>query len=140
MRLSGPYIEVKRVEVPYAAGVDMEVETSESSGLVLSFRGNAAAQAQENQDDQDMCPAADDKSTTWNCFSTHFHDDDGKLHVLHGLHVDFERRLVHEVWQTGFRKTWKIDKGWNNDTWCLLEMCWNQTERETQHEVENYHK
>ena len=125
----GPYVEVKRVEVPYAAGFDMEVETSESSGLALSLRGNAAAQAQENQDDQDMRPAEDDESTTWKWFSTHFHDDDGKLHVLHGLHVDFKRRLAHEVWQTGVRKTWKMDQRWNNDTWCLLEMLWNQTER-----------
>ena len=49
--------------------------------------------------------------------------------VLHGLHVDFKRRLAHEVWQTGVRKTWKMDQRWNNDTWCLLEMLWNQTER-----------
>ena len=46
---------------------------------------------------------------------------------MHGLHVDFKRRL--EVWQTGVRKTWKMDQRWNNDTWCLLEMFWIQTER-----------
>ena len=111
----GPYVEVKRVEVPYAAGFYMFV--------------NAAAQAQENQDDQDMRPAEDDESTTWKWFSTHFHDDDGKLHVLHGLHVDFKRRLVHEVWKKGVQKTWKMDQRWNNDTWCLLEMFWNHTDR-----------
>ena len=66
--------------------------------------------------------------------------------VLHGLHVDFKRRL--EVWQTGVRKTWKMDQRWNNDTWCLLEMFCYQTERKVMvplhpnslGEVENCHK
>ena len=124
----GPYVQVERVEVPYAAGFDIDVWTNESIARHFGFMDNAAAQAQNNQDDQDKRPAADDESTTWNCFSTHYHDPDGQLQVLHGLHVDFQKRRVHEVWKSGARKTWKMDYERNNETRSLLEMFWNQTQ------------
>ena len=88
-----------------------------------------AAPAQENQDAKDMRRAADDESTKWTCFSTHYEDWDGQLQVLHGLHVDFQKRRVHEVWKSGARKTWKMDYECNNERRSLLEMFWNQTER-----------
>ena len=72
---------------------------------------------------------ADDERTEWNCFSTHYQDWDGQLQVLHGLHVDFQKRLAHEVWDSGDTKTWKMDYEYNNETRSLLEMFWNQTER-----------
>ena len=51
------------------------------------------------------------------------------MQVLHGLHVDFQKRFAHEVWESGVRKTWEMDYEWNNETRSLLEMFWNQTER-----------
>ena len=122
-----PYVEVERVEVPYDAGFEADVWTNES--IMKHFQFVAANQAQNNQDDQDMRPAADDESTKWTCFSTHFKGPDDELHVLHGLHVDFQKRLAHEVWESGDSKTWKMDYKWNNETRSLLEMFWNQTER-----------
>ena len=62
-------------------------------------------------------------------FSTHYQDPDGKMQVLHGLHVDFQKRLAHEVWESGHRKTWKMDQEWNNETRSLFEMFWNQREK-----------
>ena len=84
-----------------------------------------AAPAQENQDAKDMRRAADDERTKWNCFSTHYQDPDGKMHVLHGLLVDFQKRLAHEVWDSGDTKTWKMDYECNNETRSLLEMFLN---------------
>ena len=85
--------------------------------------------AQKNQDHQDMRPVAGDERTKLKCFSIHYQDLDGKLQVLYGLHVDFQKALAHEVWESGHRKTWKMDQEWNNETSSLLEMFWNQTER-----------
>ena len=87
-----------------------------------------AAPAQENQDAKDMRRAADDESTKWTCFSTHYEDWDGQLQVLHGLDVDFQNRVAHEVWKSGARKTWKMDYECNNETRSLLEMFWDQTQ------------
>ena len=85
--------------------------------------------AQKNQDHQDMRPVAGDERTKLKCFSIHYQDLDGKLQVLYGLHVDFQKRLAHEVWDSGDTKTWKMDYEYNNETRSLLEMFWNQTER-----------
>ena len=84
--------------------------------------------AQRKQDDQDMRPAADDERQMWDSFSTHYQDPDGKMQVLHGLHVDFQNRVAHEVWNSGARKTWKMDYECNNERRSLLEMFSNQTQ------------
>ena len=85
--------------------------------------------AQKNQDHQDMRPVAGDERTKLKCFSIHYQDLDGKLQVLYGLHVDFQKALAHEVWESGHRKTWKMDQEWNNETRSLFEMFWNQREK-----------
>ena len=84
--------------------------------------------AQKNQDHQDMRPVAGDERTTLKCFSKHYQDLDGKLQVLYGLHVDFQKRRAHEVWKSGVRKTWEMDYECNNETRSLLEMFWDQTQ------------
>ena len=47
---------------------------------------------------------------------------------MQGLHIDFQKRVAHEVWKSGVRKTWKMDYECNNETRSLLEMFWNQTQ------------
>ena len=113
--------------MPYDGGFEVDVGTDEAITKHFELMADGAAPAQENQDAKDMRRAADDESTKWTCFSTHYADWDGQLQVLHGLHVDFQNRVAHEVWKSGARKTWKMDYECNNETRSLLEMSWNQT-------------
>ena len=124
-----PYVQVEHVEVPYYTGFERDVWTNKIIMNHFECMAHGAAQAQTKQDDQDMRPAADDERQMWDSFSTHYQDPDGKMQVLHGLHVDFQKRLAHEVWDSGDTKTWKMDYEYNNETRSLLEMFWNQTER-----------
>ena len=121
-----PYVQVGHVEVPYRTGFDKDVWTNKI--ITNDFECMAHGAAQRKQDDQDMRPAADDERQMWDSFSTHYQDPDGKMQVLHGLHVDFQKRLAHEVWDSGDTKTWEMDYEHNNETRSLLEMFWNQTQ------------
>ena len=100
----------------YDGGFEADCWTNDAITQHFELMADGAAPAQENQDAKDMRRAADDESTKWTCFSTHYQDWDGQLQVLHGLHVDFQNRVAHEVWKSGARKTWKMDYECNNGT------------------------
>ena len=116
------------LRLPYDAGSEADVWIHESIMEHFESMADAAART-KNQDHQDMRPVAGDERTKLKCFSIHYQDLDGKLQVLYGLHVDFQKRLAHEVWESGHRKTWKMDQEWNNETRSLFEMFWNQREK-----------
>ena len=116
-----PYVEVECVEeVPYDAGSEADVWQSWINESIMEHNKLMADPA---------APAADDAIMKWESFREDFQGLDGKLQVLHGLRVYFSKRLAHEVWESGHRKTWKMDHEWNNETRSLFEMFWNQREK-----------
>ena len=99
------YVEVDCLNLPYGpydGGLKVYGWTDEAITTHFELMAGAAL-AQENQDAKDMRRAADDESTKWTCFSTHYEDCDGQVQFMQGLHIDFQKRVVHECWKSGAR-------------------------------------